>query len=115
MKTYLFFLLTALAAASPVAAHRPADVARSDRYAATGDTIIHIRPVRVYARGADLRRYRKLVAAVKKVYPIAKIARARMAEMEAELQRLPTERRRKPTSAASTARSRRSTRPSSST
>lgn len=49
----------------------------------------------VFARGADLRRYRKLVAAVKKVYPVAKIARARMTEMEAELQRLPTKKAQK--------------------
>lgn len=90
MKTYLLFLPAALLAVSPVAARQPAGAAGDDGRAATRDTIVHIRPVRVYARGADLRRYRKLVAAVKKVYPVAKIARARMAEMEAELQRLPT-------------------------
>lgn len=90
MKTYLLFLPAALLAIFPVAARQPAGAAGNDGRAATRDTIVHIRPVRVYARGADLRRYRKLVAAVKKVYPVAKIARARMAEMEAELQRLPT-------------------------
>lgn len=92
MKKYLFFLPAALLAAAPIAAQRTAGIAYGEWETAGGDTIahIHIRPVRVYARGADLRRYRKLVAAVKKVYPVAKIARARMAEMEAELQRLPT-------------------------
>lgn len=42
-----------------------------------------------------LRRYRKLVDAVKKVYPIAKIAKARMADMEEELCRLPTKKAQK--------------------
>lgn len=57
-----------------------------------GDSIplVHIMPVCVFSRPVDLRRYRKLVDAVKKVYPIAKIAKARMTSMEEELCRLPT-------------------------
>ena len=57
-----------------------------------GDTIpqIHILPVPVFRRPVDLRRYRRLVEAVKRVYPIAQIAKTRMAEMEEELLRLPT-------------------------
>lgn len=57
-----------------------------------GDSVplVHILPVYVFSRPVDLRRYRKLVDAVKKVYPVAKVAKARMAEMEAELTRLPT-------------------------
>ena len=43
----------------------------------------------------DLRRYRKLVDAVKKVYPIAQIAKAKMATMEEELRRLPTKKAQK--------------------
>lgn len=57
--------------------------------------LIHVAPVPVFQRPADLRRYRRLVDAVKKVYPIAKTARAKMAEMEAELLRLPTKKEQK--------------------
>ena len=62
-----------------------------------GDSIavVHILPVYVFSRPVDLRRYRRLVDAVKKVYPIAKIARARMDEMEEELSRLPTKKAQK--------------------
>lgn len=62
-----------------------------------GDSIplIHLTPVYVFARPADLRRYRKLVDAVKKVYPVAQLARAKMADMEEELLRLPTKRAQK--------------------
>lgn len=62
-----------------------------------GDSIplIHSLPVYVFSRGVDLRRYRKLVDAVKRVYPIAQLAKARMAEMEEELCRLPTKKEQK--------------------
>lgn len=95
MKKYLIILLAALFCSTPLAAQSGAT--RQELLIADGDTLpsIHIRPVLVFSRGADLRRYRKLVAAVKRVYPVAKIARARMAEMEAELQRLPTKRAQK--------------------
>lgn len=56
-----------------------------------GDSIplIHIAPVYVFDRPVDLRRYRKLVDAVRKVYPVAQLARVKMAGMEEELLRLP--------------------------
>ena len=62
-----------------------------------GDSValVHILPVYVFSRPVDLRRYRKLVDAVKKVYPIAKIARAKMADIEEELCRLPTKKAQK--------------------
>ena len=62
-----------------------------------GDSIpmIHSLPVYVFSRPVDLRRYRRLVDAVKKVYPIAQIAKKRMAEMEDELCRLPTKKEQK--------------------
>ncbi|MBE6182414.1 MAG: DUF4294 domain-containing protein [Rikenellaceae bacterium] len=62
-----------------------------------GDSIplIHILPVYVFSRPVDLRRYRRLVLAVKKVYPIAKIAKKKMANMEEELCRLPTKKAQK--------------------
>lgn len=52
--------------------------------------LVHILPVYVFSRPVDLRRYRRLVEAVKRVYPVAKLARAKMADMEEELCRLPT-------------------------
>ena len=62
-----------------------------------GDSVplVHILPVYVFSRPVDLRRYRKLVDAVKKVYPIARIAKAKMAAMEEELCRLPTKKAQK--------------------
>ena len=62
-----------------------------------GDSIatVHILPVYVFDRPADLRRYRRLVDAVKKVYPIAQTAKAKMADMEEELSRLPTKKAQK--------------------
>lgn len=62
-----------------------------------GDTIpmIHVLPVYVFSRPVDLRRYRRLVDAVKKVYPIARIAKERMARMEEDLCRLPTKKAQK--------------------
>lgn len=57
-----------------------------------GDSIalVHMLPVYVFSRPVDLRRYRRLVNAVKKVYPLAQTARKEMERMEAELCRLPT-------------------------
>lgn len=57
-----------------------------------GDSIalVHILPVYAFSRPVDLRRYQRLVRAVKKVYPIAKKAREEMSAMEDELCRLPT-------------------------
>ncbi len=62
-----------------------------------GDSVlmVHILPVYVFSRPVDLRRYRKLVAAVKRVYPIAQIAKQRMTEMEEDLCRLPTKKAQK--------------------
>lgn len=62
-----------------------------------GDSIplVHILPVYVFNRKVDLRRYRRLVDAVKKVYPIAQTAKVKMADMEEELSRLPTKKAQK--------------------
>ncbi len=61
-----------------------------------GDSIPHIfaYPVRVYSKGIDTRKWRKWVVAVKKTYPIAQIAKQKMASMEQELAALPTEKAR---------------------
>ena len=52
-----------------------------------GDTIpmIHILPIRKYARKPDMRRYQRLIQMVKKVYPLAKQVRLEMDQMEKEL------------------------------
>jgi hypothetical protein len=94
MKKMLLFLLAVVSFALPGYAQRIPGVAHQEWLTEQGDSVanIYVLPVYVFSRGVDLRRYRKLVAAVKKVYPVAKIARARMAEMEAELQKLPTKR-----------------------
>lgn len=60
---------------------------------------------------ADLRRYRKLVEAVKKVYPVAQAAKAQMVQMEAELLRLETKKEQKQYIKGIAAAIKRSTRP----
>lgn len=57
-----------------------------------GDSVqnIAVLPVYVFRRPADMRKYQRMVYAVKKTYPIAKYARRRMAEMEEKLLTLPT-------------------------
>lgn len=62
-----------------------------------GDSVpmIHLNPIRKYARKADMRRYQRLVRAVKKCYPIAQEAKQLMREMEVELLALPTKREQK--------------------
>ena len=50
----------------------------------SGDSIaeVGILPVHVFSRPVDLRRYQRLVAAVKTVYPLAQLAKTTMHEME---------------------------------
>ena len=52
-----------------------------------GDTIplVHILPIRKYARKPDMRRYARLVRIVKKVYPLAKQVRIEMDAIERDL------------------------------
>ena len=98
MKKWLFLLAVLCVATLPEAQaqggrgfwHQEWTVERGDSI-----PLVHILPVYVFSRPVDLRRYRRLVDAVKKVYPIAKIARAKMATMEAELTRLPTKKAQK--------------------
>ena len=92
MKKWLLILVM-LAAVSPgVRAQGGRGFWHQEWAVEKGDSVplVHILPVYVFSRPVDLRRYRKLVDAVKKVYPIAKVAKARMADMEEELCRLPT-------------------------
>lgn len=82
MKKYLLFLLAAILPAPPDRAQQPPGVACQEWQVVAGDTI----PTSAFARcgsspASRPAPLRKLVAAVKK-YPVAKIARARMTEME---------------------------------
>lgn len=98
MKKWLFLFAVLCVAALPEAQaqggrgfwHQEWTVERGDSI-----PLVHILPVYVFSRPVDLRRYRRLVDAVKKVYPIAKIARAKMADMEKELCSLPTKKEQK--------------------
>lgn len=62
-----------------------------------GDSIalIHILPVYVFSRPADLRRYQRLVDAVIKVYPIAKVAQQKLRTMERVLADIPSKKEQK--------------------
>lgn len=94
----LLLLLCALSAALPeLRAQGGRGYTYQEWAVERGDStpLVHIVPVPVFQRPADLRRYRRLVDAVKKVYPIAKIAKAKMAGMEEELLRLPTKKAQK--------------------
>ncbi len=93
MKKRLLLLLLLLFVLPPaVRAQRIRGVLHQEWSVERGDSVplVHVLPVYVFDRPADLRRYRKLVDAVRKVYPIAKIAKAKMTDMEAELCRLET-------------------------
>ena len=97
MKKWLLLLIT-LAAALPGAQAQGGRVFWHQEWTVEkGDSIplVHVLPVYVFSRPVDLRRYRRLVDAVKKVYPIAQIAKAKMATMEEELCRLPTKKAQK--------------------
>ena len=63
--------------------------------AADSIPVIHLRPVFAFARIKDMRRFWKIVEAVKKVYPIAQTAKAKMADMEQHLLTLPTKKAQK--------------------
>lgn len=97
MKKILLAFLVILFAAPVVQAQENRGFWHQEWAIERGDSIpmVYILPVYVFSRPVDLRRYRKLVNAVKVVYPVAKIARAKMAEMEAELTRLPTKKAQK--------------------
>ena len=97
VKKWILLLLALGAALSGVQAQGGRGFWHQEWEVENGDSIpmVHILPVYVFSRPVDLRRYRRLVEAVKKVYPIAKIARAKMATMEEELCRLPTQKAQK--------------------
>lgn len=82
----LIFALLAVAQALPQMTSRHG-VSRVDSGLLGGDTVqvITAKPVYCFRRRADLRKYAKMIRDLKKVYPIAQIAKYKMSEMEREL------------------------------
>ena len=100
MKKWLFLILIFLIPAPGLlmAQYRQSEQWRTPfEVGPDGDTIsvVHIKPVYSFSKKADLRRYRKLVEAVKKVYPVAQVAKAKMAHMEEEVLLLKTKKEQK--------------------
>lgn len=94
-KALIITLLSMLTLTSAAQRHRRDRGCTSiERIYEDGDsiTMIRIAPVPVFNRRADFRKYRRLVEAVKKVYPIAVTAREKMAGMEDTLKKMDTRR-----------------------
>lgn len=64
---------------------------------ARGDTTyrVNMAPIYVFRRTRDMRRYWKMIYNLKKVYPVAKEARAYLEQLEADLVKIPDARGRK--------------------
>ena len=86
-KVIIILLLTLFIAPFCVAQRRARGFWHQEWTVDKGDTIplVHILPVRTYARKPDMRRYQRLIRMVKKVYPLAKQVRIEMDEMERQL------------------------------
>lgn len=87
-KRTLLLLLATLLVVEAIGQRRPIRGMRAQEWIVErGDSIAHVEvlPVYVFSRPIDLRRYRRLVDAVRKVYPLAQIAKAKMREMEEQL------------------------------
>lgn len=94
----LILLLLLLCLALPLTARRRGrGVVYQEWVVERGDSVplIHLAPIRKYARKPDMRRYARMVRAVKKVYPIAQEAKLLMADMETELLAMPSKREQK--------------------
>ena len=86
-KVIIILLLTLFIAPFCVAQRRARGFWHQEWTVDKGDTIplVHILPIRTYARKPDMRRYQRLIRMVKKVYPLAKQVRIEMDEMERQL------------------------------
>ena len=96
-RLYILLLLVSISATALCQYRRERPFWRQEWTVENGDSIavIHITPVRKYARKPDMRRYARLVRAVKRVYPIAEEAKVLMATMESELLALPNKKQQK--------------------
>lgn len=95
---YILLLILALVALNLSAqSRRQSAIWHSEWVVENGDSVAvyHLTPVRKYARKPDMRRYARLVKAVKRVYPLAQEAKSLMATMETELLALPTKKQQK--------------------
>ena len=86
-KVIIILLLTLFIAPFCVAQRRARGFWHQEWTVDKGDTIplVHILPIRTYARKPDMRRYQRLIRQVKKCYPLAKQARIEMDKMERQL------------------------------
>ena len=96
-RLYILLLLVSISATALCQYRRERPFWRQEWAVENGDSIavIHITPVRKYARKPDMRRYARMVRAVKRVYPIAEEAKTLMASMEQELLALPNKKQQK--------------------
>ena len=96
-RLYILLILAAISASAMCQMRRERPFWRQEWSVEGGDSVavIHITPVRKYARKPDMRRYARLVRAVKRVYPIAEEAKVLMATMEQELLALSSKKQQK--------------------
>lgn len=89
MKSRIVILLVLLSFVAPLtmAQRRSRGYWHQEWIVEKGDSVplVHILPIRKYARKPDMRRYQRLIRMVKKCYPLAKQARIEMEKMEQQL------------------------------
>lgn len=90
MRRWIIILLLMLSVVPEVMAQRSQGILRQRMVADGGDSILQVdmMPVIAFSRPVDLRRYQRLVNAVKLVYPMAQLAKNTMYEMEDSLMML---------------------------
>lgn len=96
-RLYILLILSLLSVSAMCQTRRQRAFWHQEWSVENGDSIavIHISPIRKYARKPDMRRYARLVRAVKRVYPIAEEAKVLMRTMEGELLALPNKKQQK--------------------
>jgi hypothetical protein len=84
MRHWIIILLLVMCVVPDVMAQRSRGIMRQRMVSDGGDSILQvdIAPVMAFSRPVDLRRYQRLVNAVKVVYPMAQLAKQTMHEME---------------------------------
>ena len=86
-RVVILLLLVAFVVPSLSAQRRARGFWKQEWTVEKGDSIplVHILPIRKYARKPDMRRYQRLIRMVKKCYPLAKQAHLEMEKMERQL------------------------------